>query len=61
MKELTHKQLNAFILEYNDTLKLRILKGYSNLKRNQKQQLIIKQLKRLKNNDLNKTWGKFFK
>ena len=58
MKELTHKQLNAFILEYNDTLKL---KGYSNLKRNQKQQLILKQLKRLKNNDLNKTWSKFFK
>ena len=58
MKELTHRQLNAFILEYNDTLKL---KGYSKLKRNQKQQLITKQLKRLKNNDLNKTWSKFFK
>ena len=24
MKELTHKQLNTFILEYNDTLKLKV-------------------------------------
>ena len=45
MKELTHKQLNAFILEYNDTLKL---KGYSNLKRNQKKTVNYKTVKKIK-------------